>query len=93
MNENPDEKLKPSKILGVIWDETDDNLIYDFKEICEFSKTIKATKRNVLKILAMFYDPIGVLQPIMINLKILFQKLCKAKVDWDGDIPNEIKIN
>ena len=40
----------------------------------------------------MFYDPIGLLQIIIINLKLLFQKLCKAKVDWDDEIPNEIKI-
>ena len=56
----------------------------------KFYKSLKATKRNVLKIL--FYVPLGVLQPIIINLKILIQKLYKTKVDCDDDIPNEIEI-
>lgn len=65
-------EIKPSKILGVIWDEDKDNLIFGFTEFCEFCKTIHETKRNALKVLAMFYGPIGVLQTILINLKILF---------------------
>ena len=60
-----------SKILGVIWDEQTDNFTFDFAEICKFSKGLNVTKRNVLKILAIFYDPIGVLEPIMINFKKL----------------------
>ena len=47
-------------------------LFFDFAESCKFSKGLNVTKRNVLKILAMFYDPIGILQSIMINFMILF---------------------
>lgn len=65
-------EIKSSKILGVIWNEDKDNLIFDFNEFCEFCKTIHETTRNALKVLAMFYGPIGVLQTIFINLKILF---------------------
>ena len=36
--------------------------------------TLHATKRNVLKVLAMFYEPIGVLQLFLINLKSFFQQ-------------------
>ena len=32
------------------------------------------------------YDPVGYLQPIVIKLKILFQKICKSKLVWDDDI-------
>ena len=37
----------------------------------------------------MFYDPIGVLQPILINLKVSFQNLCKQKFEWDENISGE----
>ena len=47
--------IKPEKILGVLWDEIDDIFIFDFKEIAELSQTLSATKRNILKILAMFF--------------------------------------
>ena len=41
----------------------------------DFFKTLNATKRNVLKVLAMFYNPVGFLQPVIINLKIISEKL------------------
>ena len=71
---NENKEIKPSKNLEVIWEEDKDNFIFDFTEICEFSKTLHATKRNVLKVLAMFYEPIGVLQLFLINLKSFFQQ-------------------
>ena len=37
-----------------------DALIFDFKEIIELAETISATKINILKTLAMFFDPIGI---------------------------------
>ena len=74
------QSLGPSKILGVIWDEQIDDFIFDFAEICKFSKGLNVTKRKLLKILATFYDPICVLQTIMINFKILFQQICRTKV-------------
>ena len=90
ISENNESESKPSKILGRIWNETNDFIVFNFKEICDFSKTLKATKRNVLKVLAMFYDPIGFLQPIIINLKIIFQKLCELKLSWDENIPEDL---
>ena len=48
------------------------------------------TKRNVLKVIASVYDPIGFLQPMVIKLKILFQEICKIGVDWDEFIGNEL---
>ena len=48
---------------------------------------------NVLKILAMFYDPIGVLQIIMINFKILFQQVCRTKIQWDEEITSDLRQN
>ena len=48
---------------------------------------------NVLKILAIFYDPIGVLQLIMINFKILFQQVCRTKIQWDEEITSDLRQN
>ena len=47
ISENNESESKPSKILGRIWNETNDFIVFNFKEICDFSKTLKATKRNV----------------------------------------------
>ena len=39
----------------------------------------------------MFFDPIGILQPLVIDLKILLQKVCKEKFDWDQFISEELQ--
>ena len=66
-------------------------LVFDFSEICETYKTLDITRRNVLKILAMFYCPIGLLQPILINLKRLFQEICKQKLSWNELLPDDFR--
>ena len=71
-------------------------LVFDFSKICETYKILDIiTKQNVLKILAMFHDPIGLLQLILINLKRLFQEICKEKLSWDelsaDDFRNEFE--
>ena len=88
-----EQSLGLSKILGVIWDEQTDHFIFDFAEICKFSEGFNVTKRNVLKILVLFYDPIGVWQPITINFKILFQQICRTKIQWDEEIASDLEQN
>ena len=39
----------------------------------------------------MFFNPLGILQPLVINLKILFQEVCKEKFDWDEVISEELQ--
>ena len=91
ISETSQNDIKPENILGVLWDEIDDILIFDFKEIAELSQTLSATKKNILKIFAMFFDPTGILQPLVISLKILFQKVYKEKFDWDEVISEELQ--
>ena len=89
ISETAENDIEPEKILRVLWDEIDNTFIFDFKEIVELSQTLSAT--NILKILAMFFDPIGILQPLVINLKILVQKVCKEKFYWDEVISEELQ--
>ena len=51
----------------------------------------KPTKRNLLKIVSSFYDPIGLIQPILISLKILLQEAHRLKLGWDDEFCGEIK--
>ena len=39
----------------------------------------------------MFYDPIGLLQLILINLNRLFQESCKKKFRWDEILSEDFK--
>ena len=41
------------------------------------------SKRTVLRVLASIYDPLGILSPAVVILKLLFQEICALKLDWD----------
>ena len=44
------------------------------------------TKRNRLKIIASIYDPIGIISPVVVLFKILFQKISLIKCEWESDL-------
>ena len=48
---------------------------------------MQPTKRNLVGLIGKFYDPLGFLAPTTIRFKILFQKLCQAKIEWDDPLP------
>ena len=53
-----------------------DTLCFDFSDVIELSRSLEPSKENVLEILTIvFYDPLGILQLILISLKVLFQNL------------------
>ena len=49
------------------------------------------TKRNILRVIAGIYDPIGFIQPLVVKFKILFQEICLSNVSWDDDISDNLK--
>ena len=49
------------------------------------------TKRSVLCIGAKLYDPLGLISPVFVKVKILFQDLCLDKRDWDEGLPDPLK--
>ena len=47
------------------------------------------TKRIVFSITAKFYDPLGLISPVILQLKLLFQELCKSNVEWDEQLSEQ----
>lgn len=74
---------KEQKVLGEIWNRADDTIIFKFDALIELSENMELTKRNLLKIIAKFFDPLGVLSPLTVAMKVLFQEVCQSKLDWD----------
>ena len=70
-----DNCLIENKIFGLKWDKFDDNFVFDFAEIREKFDFIP-TKRNVIKAVASIYDLLGLLNPIAVQMKTFFQRLC-----------------
>ena len=82
-------KTKNGKVVGIKWDDDNDKLIFRLNEIFKDALNIQPTKRNILSVMSTIYNPVGYLQPVTIQLKNLFQEICKLKVDWN-DIIEEI---
>lgn len=78
------------KVLGVGWNPVNDVLEFDLREIANSLHSLKPTKCNIVGFASRFYDPLGFLSPVIVTLKIFFQEMCKLKLDWDDQLPNEL---
>ncbi|XP_065052637.1 uncharacterized protein LOC135681915, partial [Rhopilema esculentum] len=77
------------KVLGLAWDSKEDLLEFNFSKIGEDNDKIVPTKRGILSTLATLFDPLGLLSPVAVVAKILFQDLCLMNLGWDDSLPQE----
>ena len=54
-------------ILGLQWDKNSDEIIYDVNKICKNITTV-ITKRSIIQFLASIYDPLGLINPLIVKL-------------------------
>ncbi|XP_063390141.1 uncharacterized protein LOC134675762 [Cydia fagiglandana] len=76
------------KTLGIIWNIDEDKLKVTQKEI---NTEKPVTKRNVLGQIASLFDPLGWLAPAIMKAKMFMQKLWLEKLDWDEELPTDLK--
>lgn len=94
--EKSDEKFMPLqpensiKILGISWLPSKDSIIVSIKKN-NIDK--KLTKRQILSDIASFYDPLGLLSPIIMVAKLIMQLMWTLKLSWDEPLPNERRSN
>ena len=82
---------KGLKELGSTWNFDEDPISLDLAAIAKRSESLPATKRNTLKLLAGIFDPLGIIGPVTVTAKILFQDACRVKIGWDDILDGEIK--
>ena len=81
-NENP-------KVLGIAWDQVNDNLKFDLTKVDILSNDGKVTKRAIPSTLAKLFDLLGIISPVLISAKILFQELCTENLSWNDELPSD----
>ena len=79
------------RLLGTLWNFHKGNLMFDLTETASLARKVEPTKRNVISTVSKFYDPLGVISPIVVQFKILFQELCKENRDWDDPLEGSCK--
>ncbi|XP_065052932.1 uncharacterized protein LOC135682125 [Rhopilema esculentum] len=83
----PDSMGQKTKVLGVTWDNTRDTWEFNLGNRGEvIGETAQPTKRGILSALASIFDPHGLVSPIAVSAKILFQELYLGKISWDDPL-------
>ena len=73
--------------LGVPWTVEADQLDFHVKNLDK-----PATRRGVLSTISSLYDPLGMAAPFILAGKMILQDLCRQKLGWDEDIPEDLLI-
>ncbi|XP_069181147.1 uncharacterized protein [Procambarus clarkii] len=68
-----------TKVLGVEWDTTADQLTIKSVE----PNTTNLTMRKLLSRVSKPFNPLGLLSPILINGKLIMQECWQQKMGWD----------
>ncbi|GFX76769.1 uncharacterized protein TNCV_1952101 [Trichonephila clavipes] len=75
-----------SKVLGLFWNSSNDT--FGFQPSLELTPPL--TKRRILSESSKIFDPLGLLSPCTVFMKIFYQKLWLTKTDWDSPIPQQL---
>ncbi|XP_017875054.1 uncharacterized protein LOC108621956 [Ceratina calcarata] len=76
--------------LGVLW--TPERDTFSLRVLPAVSKQPGYTKRKILAEIASFFDPLGWAAPVLIYAKILMQDLWILGVEWDQELPEEVRL-
>ena len=74
------------RALGVYWNIENDTLSF---KVANLEKPL--TKRGILSMTSSIFDPLGYISPVIIQAKGIIQEMCRAKLPWDADVPEEVK--
>ena len=77
-------RIPVERALGVRWNVTSDKFGYKI--------TIKdrpATRRIILSVVSSIYDPLGFVAPFIFLAKTILHDMCRRKLGWDDQIPQD----
>ena len=75
------------KFLGIEWQTDTDTLI--IQALSPPSTYTSISKRAILTFMASHFDPLGLISPAILPIKIFLQSLWHEKVDWDKNLSSQ----
>ncbi|XP_035214425.1 uncharacterized protein LOC118188168 [Stegodyphus dumicola] len=78
------------KVLGIQWNIQEDSLSIETSCLTKISRRKKSTKRFILQTAGKIYDPLGLITPFTVRIKLLLQKLWLRKLPWDEELPSDL---
>lgn len=79
-----------SSTLGLGWTPSSDMLHFPLKNLINNPDAV-ITKRFIMSNAFKVFDPLGILGPVIIQIKIILQKIWQLKLDWDQPVTQVIK--
>jgi len=79
-----------TQTLGIDWDTKSDTFLMDPRDVIGENVEGPTTKRQVLQATARFYDPLGLLAPVSVVGKLLFQDTWCRGLAWDELLPSDL---
>ena len=79
-----------SRALGIRWDVSHDAFFY----VCDYadiSHASNVTRRQILSQVSSMYDPLGLIAPVVIRGRMIFQETSRLKLDWDESVPDWLR--
>ena len=68
------------------WNCEKDLFVFELVKSASRADELPVTKRSVLKVVAGMYDPLGIISPIVVSIKVLFQELREKRVGRDEEL-------
>ncbi|XP_022829237.1 uncharacterized protein LOC111358355 [Spodoptera litura] len=92
-NNNTDNSLNLNKVdhaktLGLLWTCKKDTLLFSVNNISNNKNT---NKRTILSTIAQVFDPLGLINPCMLQAKLILQTLWSKNITWDDQLPAEVE--
>ena len=81
------DELPMERALGVCWNVNQDT--FEFKVNLNKKPDLPLTRRKMLSFVASFFDPLGLMAPLLLQAKIFLQDLCNRGCDWDEEVSEE----
>ena len=70
------------RVLGIQWNVSKDTICFTPPEKA-LKLPCKLTQRSLLSLISQLYDPLGLIAPFLIRIKILLQKTWQTGQNWD----------
>ena len=70
LGDTSETKQAHHKVLGLTWNFLKDEFFLDFEKLIFVAETLACTKQNLLRLTAMFPNSVGLISPVIIEMKI-----------------------
>ena len=75
------------KVLEINWDLGNDKSMFEFNNVVDAAEKLNVTRKNTLKLSAMFFDPLGIISTLVLQAKLIFKDVCLLKFSWEDNLP------